>query len=96
MLMKIQYLGNFKPGPHIWGNECYNDIWERPDYDTLLLKLSLGMFYSKLAPWVEAFGFDRIHIVDGTNLGRKTTNYKNKLGSRMKKRQLFQAKFSAR
>ena len=38
--------------------------------DTLLKKLSFGRFYSKLSPWIESFGFDRIHLVDGDNLGK--------------------------
>jgi len=38
--------------------------------NTLLRKLWYGRFHSKLSPWIESFGFDRIHLVDGDNLGK--------------------------
>ena len=51
-----------------WQHETRTDL----SVDSLRTKLNLGMFYSKLAPWVQTFGFNRVHLVDGANLGNQS------------------------
>ena len=69
--------------PTFWGQGAtMESVWQtaesyansepaiKASKDTLVDKLTIGRYYSKISPWIEMFGFDRIHLVDGENLGK--------------------------
>ena len=64
----FHYSEYFGKGENLLSFACWKTMAKK--YDRLIVgKLNLGMFYSKLSPWVKIFGLQKIHLVDGTNLG---------------------------